>query len=164
MKTMHVSHSLTRSLAHRKPAVSGSVGKRVGGKAIAIVAMLLLLAPALIIAQALKGAGVTSSTVTPTNSFVAVSRTSTVFDITAHNSGGSDLYLVVFDATSLPANGAVPALPAVKIPTGKSGGYTWNVAGRRFANGVVAATSTTGAALTNSSAVFSIDVTWNPFP
>lgn len=112
-------------------------------------------------AQAIKAATETTSTVTATNSFVAAARPVRAFDITVYNSSTSDLYCHIFDATSTPSAGAVPIAP-LKIPTGETRSYTWNLAGRKFTNGVLVATSTTPVTFTNGTASFLIDVTWSP--
>lgn len=115
-------------------------------------------------AQGLKGAGVTTSSLTITNVLVASTRAATLYSATAYNASASDLYLLVFDATSLPANNTVPKLSPVKILADKTGGYDFNVAGCRFANGIVVATSTTPITLTNGTASFQIVVTSSPLP
>jgi hypothetical protein len=129
---------------------------------------LLLLLPALLLtptpaaAQGLRAAGVTTSTVTTTNAFVVSIRPTTMFSVTAYNASASDLYLLVFDATSLPANNTVPSLPPLKITANTTAYYDFNVSGCRFANGLVAATSTTPVTLTNGTASFLIAVTHTP--
>lgn len=39
------------------------------------------------------------------------------YECEAFNATGGDLYMLVFDATSVPANGTVPILPACRVPT-----------------------------------------------
>ncbi len=114
-------------------------------------------------AQAMRAAGRTSSTVTVTNSFVAAARQVQAFSITAFNSSTADLYLHVFDAASLPANGSTP-LGVVRIPANSTGGFDWGLPGRPFSTGVLCAVSTTPITLTNGSAVFLLDVTYSPTP
>lgn len=58
-----------------------------------------------------------------------------------------DRWLMVFDAASLPANGTVPTLPAMKVPAGSTGFY-YGSAALPFTTGVVAACSTSAATLT----------------
>lgn len=113
-------------------------------------------------AQGLYAAGLLSRSVTTTNAFVAASRASTVYTVTAYNASASDLYMLIFDATSLPANNTVPTLPPLKITSGTTAYYDFNVAGAKFANGIVVATSTTPITLTNGSASFLISVTHTP--
>ena len=126
------------------------------------IALLLLCAAPESRAQGLNAAGLLSRSVTITNAFVASTRSSTLYTVTAYNASASDLYLHIFDATSLPADNTVPTLPPLKIPTDTTGYYDFNVAGARFANGIVVATSTTPNTLTNGSASFLIEVTHNP--
>lgn len=113
-------------------------------------------------AQALKGAALLEKTTAPTNSWAPVVRSTTVYTISAYNSSATDLYLHVFDATAVPANGTVPTLSPVLIPAGKTGGWDFNVAGCKFANGVAVASSTTDRTTTNATASFQINITHTP--
>ncbi len=136
----------------------------------ALFAGCLLLLPALLLtpqpaaAQGLRAAGVTKKSETITNSFVVTTRASTLYSVTAYNASASDLYLLVFDATSLPANGAVPHLPPVKVTANTTAGYDFNIGGCKFPTGIVVATSTTPITLTNGSASFQLTITSNPDP
>jgi hypothetical protein len=111
-------------------------------------------------AQALKPATETASSPVPTNSLVAVARPVRVFDVTVFNSHTADLYIHIFDATATPAAGTVPLAP-LKLLAGETRSYSWDVASRKFTNGVVVAASTTPATFTNAGAVFLIDVTYS---
>jgi hypothetical protein len=113
-------------------------------------------------AQGLRGAASSEESLTATNAWTAVSRKTTLYTVSAANASSGDLYLMVFDATSTPSAGTVPALPGLKIPSGSVGGWDFNVAGCPFANGVVVATSTTPVTFTNGSASFQITVTHTP--
>lgn len=126
----------------------------------------LALAAAGALGQVVRIVGATrvSTCVVATNALVASTAPTQLFSVTAENSSGSDLWLLVFDATSLPANGTAPTLAPVKITAGATGGYDFNIAGCHFSNGIVAANSTTDRALTNGGAVFWITVTHDPRP
>jgi hypothetical protein len=40
-----------------------------------------------------------------------------LYELVAFNVTGGDLYVLVFDDTTVPANGSVPILPAMRVPT-----------------------------------------------
>lgn len=65
------------------------------------------------------------------------------------NKNASTRYLMLFNATSVPANTAIPVYPAVAIPTEGTGTISEEVAqGMDFGIGLVAALSSTLASLT----------------
>ena len=64
------------------------------------------------------------------------------------NTSGSARYIQIHDATSAPANTAVPALPAVAVAAGASFNLDLGFDGVQLANGVVVASSTTSDTLT----------------
>lgn len=63
------------------------------------------------------------------------------------NKGVSDLWLLVFDATALPANGTVPSRRPIPVPAGYPGGDE-RARGTSLAVGCVLALSTTSSSLT----------------
>lgn len=65
-----------------------------------------------------------------------------------NKSASVNYYLQLFNAASLPANGAVPEFEMV-VPFGTTRGFEWNW-GERFSAGLVAALSTTPGTLTVS--------------
>jgi hypothetical protein len=113
-------------------------------------------------AQGLKAAAAVERSLCPTNAITMVSRSTTMFSVTAYNVSASDLYLHVFDATSTPAANTVPTLPAIKVTANTTAGYDFNIGGCKFANGIVVATSTTPVTFTNGTASFQIAVTHAP--
>ena len=80
------------------------------------------------------------------------------YDIYAVNTSASDLWLLVFDSATNQVNGATTAMSTL-IPAGKGGGFYWTE-GRPFRRGITVAGSTTPYALTNTSAVLTLDVTY----
>ena len=65
----------------------------------------------------------------------------------ADNTGGAIAYLMLFDATTLPADGTVPALERA-IPIGQAGEIVFGDVGENFQTGLVAALSSTAGSLT----------------
>lgn len=65
----------------------------------------------------------------------------------ADNTGAAIAYLMLFDATTLPANGTVPEFERA-IPIGQAGELVFGDAGEVFSTGLVAALSSTAASLT----------------
>lgn len=121
--------------------------------------MLALVLPSVnVSAQGLVAGGKIERSLTSTNAFTAVSRSTRVFTIFVENTSASDLWLHVADATSTPSAGARPALSGIIIPAGKTGGYDFGTYGAPFANGVTVCTSTTDLTLTNSTASFDVTV------
>ena len=80
---------------------------------------------------------------------VVMASTGTLYRALVTNTGGSDAYLFVLDATSLPANGALPAAGTVPIlvAAGTSNGDEFP-GGLTMATGCVLALSSTVASLT----------------
>jgi hypothetical protein len=65
----------------------------------------------------------------------------------ALNSSGSDMWLHVFDAASLPSNGTVPSRTPIPVSAGSVNGDTW-AGGTLLATGCVLALSSTLSTLT----------------
>ncbi len=95
----------------------------------------------------------------PTNMWQATTNAAKVYDITVFNTGATDLYLLVFDSKTNQLVNTAPSITPVKVLAGASTSMFW-MGGRNFRRGVTLATSTTPATLTNSAAVFLIDVTY----
>lgn len=70
----------------------------------------------------------------------------------AYNSSGGTLYLQVFNAASLPANGTAPARTPIPVLAGDVNGDAWE-GGTRLSTGCVLALSSTIATLTVAGAV-----------
>lgn len=73
------------------------------------------------------------------------------------NKGGSNLYLMVFDAASLPANGTVPTMPPLLVGGTDTRSISNLPLPDKFTNGIVVAASTTQENLTvdtNSNSFF----------
>ena len=92
---------------------------------------------------------------TPSNSVTAAAAASSVvsaaaavlFSVTVTNPTENELYLHLFDAAALPANGEVPVDFAV-LPANFIGGIDYGSLGRDFATGIVVAVSSTMNSLT----------------
>lgn len=93
-----------------------------------------------------------------TNMMVAAAAGSKAYDITVVNTSASDVWVLAFDSATNKANGSFTSM-AVKVEAGKTGGFYW-ATGRPFRNGITVAGSTTMPALTNTSTVLTIDVTY----
>lgn len=104
--------------------------------------------------------------VVATNVMIATTNSARAFTITAQNSSGGDLWLLVFDRSTnaIPPNGTAPTLSPVKIAAGDTRGWDWTPVGWQFQNGIIVANSTTDRALTNSSANFWINVSYDGKP
>ena len=64
-----------------------------------------------------------------------------------YNTSAADVYIQVFDATSLPANASVPTLPPIKCPAGSNASLDiWG--GHSFGTGLTIAASSTDDTLT----------------
>lgn len=113
-------------------------------------------------AQGLVAASNISRSLTSTNAFTAVSRSSRVFTVFVSNTSASDLWLHVYDATSTPANNSRPTFSPVKILAGAGGGYDFGSYGAPLGTGVTVCTSTTDLTLTNSTASFDVTVIYTP--
>ena len=66
------------------------------------------------------------------------------------NKGSSNLYLMVFDASSLPANGTVPTMPPLLVGTTGTRSISNIPLPDKFSTGIVVAASTTQESLTVS--------------
>jgi len=80
---------------------------------------------------------------------------------TASSTKGSGQFVQVFDATALPANGAIPLL-SVDIATVTAKGVAFDPYGRWFDRGCVLANSTTQGSLTTGSADCLFDAQYIP--
>jgi hypothetical protein len=70
-------------------------------------------------------------------------------------------FIHVFDATSLPSNGAVPVIAPIAVPAGTTAAkLDFGEIGMRFNNGIVVAKSTTGSTLTVGAADSIISATF----
>lgn len=76
-------------------------------------------------------------------SYVASSVPCVVRRATVTNTSGGTLYLHVFDATSLPADTAVPLTSPITVAAGTNNGNDWRPEGVRFTLGCVLALSST---------------------
>lgn len=84
-----------------------------------------------------------------------------LYSVTAVNTTANDVYLQLFDAAALPANGTVPKDVAA-IPAGWSGGIDYGSLGTEFSIGIVAAISSTIDSLTIGGASYLISGRKNP--
>lgn len=84
----------------------------------------------------------------------------TLFTISGFNNHTADQFIQVFDASSLPANGTVPAI-VIQAYAGATFGYTGGIRGRAFSTGIVVCNSTTGAtkALGSANCLFDVQFT-----
>ena len=71
--------------------------------------------------------------------------------VECYNANAGDMYLQLFDSATLPDNGAVP-LQQLRIPKTDTGALDFGIQGLEFANGIVAALSSTASVLTLASA------------
>lgn len=71
----------------------------------------------------------------------------TLVEIFGCNTGVDDLWLLAFNATSLPAADTAPSVSAVPVPAGSANGREW-LRGKRFSTGCVVALSSTPEKLT----------------
>lgn len=81
------------------------------------------------------------------SSLIVKSSPGTLFTITAFNTSGSDRYLQLFDAASVPADTTVPLI-SLLIPSATTGAYDFGFKGLPFATGIVAVTSSAAATKT----------------
>jgi len=73
---------------------------------------------------------------------LVVSNPVTLYDISIYNSKASSQYIQIFDAASLPADGATPTLPPMLFAAKETRGISW-INGRKFSNGIVICNSST---------------------
>jgi hypothetical protein len=92
---------------------------------------------------------------TGTNAFaksvVADTGLGRLLNVSCYNANAGDMYLQIFDAASLPADGTVP-LAQVRIPTTGTGSLDFGESGLPYSDGLVAALSSTAASLTLAAA------------
>ncbi len=102
--------------------------------------------------------------VTPvaTNNWVVTREGARLYSVTANNIGASAVYLFVVNTnTTAAVNGALPALPAVLIPTTYTGGYDFQNVGFTFSSGLVVCASSTADTLTLDGASLIIAVNYS---
>ena len=82
------------------------------------------------------------------------------YTVSAYNASAADIYLMAFDTnTTNVANGSVPTIEAVRIPSSSTGGWAEPVA-VRFRTGLLVMASTTPLTLTNATACIQGRVTY----
>ena len=81
---------------------------------------------------------------------IVKSGTGILYGFTVYNSKTSSQFIQVFDATTLPADGAIPAA-LFTVATAANLGVNW-IPGRTFQNGIVICNSSTGPTKTLGSA------------
>lgn len=81
----------------------------------------------------------------------------TCFGLSGFNNGGAALFVQLFDAAAVPANGAVPG-PVLNAPAGANFSIDFGTWGRAFNAGLVVCASTTVATLTLAGASCWFDV------
>ena len=97
-----------------------------------------------------------------TNNWAAHTRPRQVFNVTAYNSSGSTVYLMIWDSATNRLANEVPGFAPLPIPANSTGSIDWGPAGCPFWYGFNAAVSTTPLTLTNASAVALISVVSGP--
>lgn len=80
------------------------------------------------------------------NNLVVKTGTCILFGFTVTNTNAAAQFVQVFDAATLPADGAVPIL-AISVPASNGTGFNW-IPGRTFRQGVVLCNSSTQATKT----------------
>jgi hypothetical protein len=95
------------------------------------------------------------------NSHVVFSGQGRVLGLTVSSTRGSGQFFQLFDATALPANGAIPLI-SVDIASVTAKGVAFDPYGRWFDRGCVIANSTTQGSLTVGSADCLFDVQYIP--
>lgn len=113
-------------------------------------------------AQGLMAASETLTSPIATNTWAAVTRNTRLFTASFCNSSGTDHYLLVFATNSAPGTGAIPTLPAVRVPANSTGGSDFNLSGAPMRPGCAVAISTTPDSLTNSATLFRLTITHTP--
>ncbi len=98
-----------------------------------------------------------SKTTSWENSRVVSANNAIFYSASLSNKGGTNLYLMVFDAASLPANGTVPTMPPLLVGGTDTRSISNLPLPDKFTNGIVVAASTTQENLTvdtNSNSFF----------
>ena len=98
-----------------------------------------------------------SKTTSWENSKVVSANNAIFYSASLSNKGGTNLYLMVFDAASLPANGTVPTMPPLLVGGTDTRSISNLPLPDKFTNGIVVAASTTQENLTvdtNSNSFF----------
>ena len=113
-------------------------------------------------AQGLIAASETLTSPTTTNTWQATTRNTRLFTASFCNSSGTDHYILVFATNSAPGTGAIPTLPAVRVPANSTGGWDHNISGAPMRPGCAVAISTTPDSLTNSATLFRLTITHAP--
>lgn len=93
------------------------------------------------------------------NSLIVKATAGMLYGISGYNSGGSQ-FVQVFDAATLPANGAVPKIMFF-VPANSNFSWDGGDASFPFATGIVIAVSTTGPSLTLGAATAWINALYN---
>lgn len=83
---------------------------------------------------------------------VVKSGSGALFGVGGFNNKGSAQFILIFDATALPANGAVPVGPPITVPAGNNFSVDFGIWGLGFRGGCVIANSSTANTLTVGSA------------
>lgn len=97
-----------------------------------------------------------------TNLWLPLTRNHYWYTVSAYNAGSSDIYLMLFDTnTTNVANGSVPSIEVVRVPTSSTGGWS-EPAGVRFRSGLLVVPSTTPFTLTNAGFVLQGRVSYYP--
>tara|TARA_Y100001973_G_scaffold88121_1_gene132897 strand:+ start:66 stop:446 length:381 start_codon:yes stop_codon:yes gene_type:complete len=98
-----------------------------------------------------------SKTTSWENSKVVSANNAILYSAALSNKGGSNLYLMVFDAASLPSNGTVPSMPPLLVGPTDTRSISNLPLPDKFATGIVVAASSTQENLTvdtNSNSFF----------
>ena len=95
------------------------------------------------------------------NSLVVSSGQSKLWGLSGFNSKASTQFIQVFDANTVPANGAVPDF-VMQAPSSDNFWVSWTPNYRWHSDGIVICNSSTSATLTIGSADCWIDCQWSP--
>lgn len=99
-----------------------------------------------------NGDSAASSAGSPTESQVVKAGAGVLYSVRAYNNTGSTIYLQVFDAVAVPADGVTPTLAPRNIAANSWGEIDLGV-GRTFTNGISLAASSTPTVLTRTGGV-----------